>query len=116
MNVQHNGAVGGMWTTGLCGCCEDPGSSCCWSGLVFCLLADIGISCLYSYRYRYKLRQQYKLPESPCGDCLVHWCCTPCAVCQEHRELKNRGIDPSKGWEVVSAMTPPEIATGMPRA
>ncbi|CAN1856529.1 Protein PLANT CADMIUM RESISTANCE 9 [Linum perenne] len=91
-------------------------AACCWSGLVFCLLADIGISCLYSYRYRYKLRQQYKLPESPCGDCLVHWCCTPCAVCQEHRELKNRGIDPSKGWEVVSAMTPPEIATGMPRA
>ncbi|CAN1158454.1 Protein PLANT CADMIUM RESISTANCE 12 [Linum perenne] len=138
MNTQHN--VSGEWTTGLCGCCEDPGScvktSCCpcitfgqnavivdrnntscfGSGLVFCMLANIGISCLYSYPYRSKLREQYKLPEKPCGDCILHWCCTPCVLCQEYRELKNRGLNPSKGWEAASAMAPPEIAIGMPRA
>ncbi|CAN1158452.1 Protein PLANT CADMIUM RESISTANCE 12 [Linum perenne] len=80
------------------------------------MLANIGISCLYSYPYRSKLREQYKLPEKPCGDCILHWCCTPCVLCQEYRELKNRGLNPSKGWEAASAMAPPEIAIGMPRA
>ncbi|CAN1751305.1 hypothetical protein LINPERHAP1_LOCUS4285 [Linum perenne] len=46
---------------------------------------------------------------------MLHWCCTPCVLCQEYRELKNRGLNPSKGWEAASAMAPPEIAIGMPR-
>ncbi|KAK9091506.1 hypothetical protein Sjap_024683 [Stephania japonica] len=39
------------------------------------------------------MRHQYHLQESPCGDCLVHFCCETCALCQEHRELKSRGYD-----------------------
>jgi len=30
-------------------------------------------------------------------DCLVHFCCETCALCQEYRELKNRGYDLSIG-------------------
>ncbi|CAI0400930.1 unnamed protein product [Linum tenue] len=139
-------APAGKWTTGLFGCCEDPGScvktSCCPcitfgqnavildrndttcfpSGLLFCLLAQIGVACLYSYPYRHRLREQYGLPEQPCGDCILHWCCGPCAVCQEYRELNNRDLNPSKGWEAHaarftngSAMAPPPVAQGMPR-
>ncbi|GKV19461.1 hypothetical protein SLEP1_g29722 [Rubroshorea leprosula] len=29
------------------------------------------------------------------NDCLVHFCCLPCALCQEYRELRNRGFDVS---------------------
>lgn len=58
--------------------------------LIFCVS---GCSCLYSCFYRTKLRSQYSLPEGPCPDCLVHCCCESCALCQEYRELKNRGFD-----------------------
>jgi len=43
------------------------------------------------------MRAQYDLPEAPCMDCLVHFCCEACALCQEYRELKNRGFDLSIG-------------------
>ncbi|KAK9049255.1 hypothetical protein SSX86_031778 [Deinandra increscens subsp. villosa] len=58
-----------------------------------------GCQWIYSCMYRSKLRQQYMLPEEPCNDCLVHCCCEWCAVCQEYRELKYRGLEPSLGWE-----------------
>ncbi|GFP83544.1 protein plant cadmium resistance 12 [Phtheirospermum japonicum] len=45
------------------------------------------------------MRQQYFLQESPCGDCVVHCFCDSCALCQEYRELKNRGFDMSVGWQ-----------------
>lgn len=41
------------------------------------------------------MRKQYMLPESPCGDCLLHFCCEFCALCQEYRELKHFGFDMS---------------------
>jgi hypothetical protein len=37
------------------------------------------------------------LVESPCWDCCVHFFCLRCALCQEYRELKNRGFDVSVG-------------------
>ncbi|PWA34330.1 PLAC8 motif-containing protein [Artemisia annua] len=39
------------------------------------------------------------LREQPCNDVFVHCCCEMCALCQEYRELKNRGFEPSLGWE-----------------
>ncbi|XP_030455368.2 cell number regulator 10-like [Syzygium oleosum] len=115
------GAVPGQWTTGLCGCFEDPSNcvitcccpcitfgqnaeiidrgatSCGGGGLIYYLLAYFGVACLYSCSYRTKLRGLHSLQEDPCADCLVHWCCACCALCQEYRELKNRGFDPSVG-------------------
>ncbi|KAI7735139.1 hypothetical protein M8C21_011010 [Ambrosia artemisiifolia] len=64
---------------------------------LLCLLT--GCECIYSCMFRSKLRQQYNLPEEPCNDLCVHWCCKPCAHCQEYRELKHRGFEPSLGWE-----------------
>ncbi|XP_027098295.1 protein PLANT CADMIUM RESISTANCE 2 [Coffea arabica] len=114
----------GSWSTGLCDCFSDVPNCCmtCWcpcitfgqiaeivdegstscgaSGALYGLLAYFtGCACIYSCFYRTKLRQQYMLPESPCGDCLVHFCCDSCALCQEYRELKNRGFDMSIGWQ-----------------
>ncbi|XP_010265360.1 PREDICTED: cell number regulator 2-like [Nelumbo nucifera] len=111
------------WSTGLCDCCDDFSSCCltCWcpcvtfgriaeivdrgstscgvSGALYTLiLCMTGCSCLYSCFYRSKLRGQFFLEESPCTDCCVHCCCGECALCQEYRELKNRGFDMSIGW------------------
>ncbi|AES90189.2 putative PLAC8 motif-containing protein [Medicago truncatula] len=111
-----------QWSTRLCRCLDDPGiclvtcfcpcvtfgmiaeivdkgnSTCTCDGTIYgALLAVTGLACLYSCYYRSKLRAQYDLPEAPCMDCLVHFCCETCALCQEYRELKNRGYDLSIG-------------------
>ncbi|OVA20318.1 Uncharacterized protein family Cys-rich [Macleaya cordata] len=49
-------------------------------------------------KYRKKLREKYNL-EKPIGDSVSHIFCPCCALCQEFRELKNRGLDPSLGWK-----------------
>ncbi|KAL4637865.1 hypothetical protein ACB092_03G108200 [Castanea dentata] len=70
--------------------------------------------------------RQYKLEESCCGgvgDCMVHFCCEQCALCQEYRELKHQGFDLSIGWQGnveqrtkgVMTATAPGIQGGMNR-
>ncbi|ERM94041.1 hypothetical protein AMTR_s00010p00034340 [Amborella trichopoda] len=135
------------WSTGLCDCCEDPANCCitCWCpcitfgqiaeiadrGITSCgvsgslyglMLLIVGCACCYSCFYRSKLRSQYNLSKSPCADCLVHFFCEGCALCQEYRELKARGFDMSIGWignmekqtRGVTTM-PPSMAGGMTR-
>nr|DAD35732.1 TPA_asm: hypothetical protein HUJ06_006372 [Nelumbo nucifera] len=111
------------WSTGLCDCCDDVPLCCitCWcpcitfaqiseiidkgtsscgmNGAIYTIIAYFtGCACLYSCFYRTKLRHQYSLQESPCGDCFVHFCCESCALCQEYRELKSRGFNMAIGW------------------
>ncbi|KAL3510527.1 hypothetical protein ACH5RR_029928 [Cinchona calisaya] len=113
----------GNWSTGLCDCCSDCSTCCltCWlpcvtfgqvaeiidqgstpcvasAGIYGLLCYFTGCACIYSGFYRTRLRKQYMLPESPCSDFLVHCCCECCALCQEHRHLKNQGFDMSTGW------------------
>ncbi|KAK4595191.1 hypothetical protein RGQ29_013572 [Quercus rubra] len=114
----------GQWSTGICGCFEDV-TSCfvtCWCPCItfgriaeivdqggiscfratrncYCLahLLGIGACALYTCTYRSKLRAHYSLPPKPGPDICVHCCCLYCALCQEYRELKNRGLDPEGG-------------------
>ncbi|KAF3432143.1 hypothetical protein FNV43_RR26882 [Rhamnella rubrinervis] len=111
------------WSTGLCDCFSDVRNCCitCWCPCVtFGQIAEIvdkgssscGVNgalytliycvtcfgCLYSCFYRSKMRQEYALKEDPCGDCCVHCFCESCALCQEYRELQNRGFNMSIGW------------------
>ncbi|XP_059455056.1 cell number regulator 2-like [Corylus avellana] len=135
----------GQWSSGLCDCFQDS-SNCCVTcccpcitfgrvaeivdrgqttcacgGLIYYALAHLGCACLYTCTYRTKLRALYSLPEDPCGDCCVHFWCTTCALCQEYRELKSRGVDPTIGWVANAqkmnsgATTPPFVAPGMTR-
>ncbi|XP_004297458.1 PREDICTED: protein PLANT CADMIUM RESISTANCE 2-like [Fragaria vesca subsp. vesca] len=137
------------WKSGLLDCFSDP-KSCCltfWcpcvtfgqiaeivdkgstscgaSGALYALIAFVtGCSCIYSCFYRSKMRQQYSLEESPCGDCLVHCFCEACALCQEYRELESRGFNMSIGWhgnmdarnhQVAMGSVPPMVEGGMSR-
>jgi Cys-rich protein (TIGR01571 family) len=110
------------WSTGLCDCFDDCGNccvtclcpcitfgqvaeiidrgstSCGASGALYALVMLLtGCQCVYSCFYRAKMRAQYGLQEKPCADCCIHWCCEPCALCQEYRELKKRGFDMNLG-------------------
>ncbi|KAL5705758.1 Cell number regulator 1 [Ranunculus cassubicifolius] len=111
------------WSSGLCHCTDDPANclitcccpcvtfgqiseitnkgskSCASRGTVYALLLPTGFACLYSCFYRSKMRGQYHLEEAPCVDCLAHCCCEVCALCQEYRELKNRGFDMGIGYK-----------------
>ncbi|KAF0890416.1 hypothetical protein E2562_002798 [Oryza meyeriana var. granulata] len=95
--------------------------ACCASGTLYVLLSmATGFGCAYSCCYRSRLRAQYGLKEKPCGDFCVHWCCEPCALCQEYRELKSRGFDMSLGWQGNMekmgkgvATAPPQMHPGM---
>ncbi|MQM09632.1 hypothetical protein Taro_042503 [Colocasia esculenta] len=147
LQVESRIAANTPWSTGLCDCCDDVGNCCitCFcpcitfgqiaeiidrgstscgaSGALYTLILCLtGCSCLYSCFYRSKLRRQYGLAEGSCPDCIVHCCCESCALCQEYRELKNRGFDPVIGWQATMerqgpAVTfpPPVGAGGMTR-
>ncbi|XLR44488.1 hypothetical protein S83_029148, partial [Arachis hypogaea] len=75
---------------------DEGKSSCASQGCVYGLLMMVSCHWFYSCVYREKLRKKYGLASEPCCDCCVHFCCDPCALCQEHQELKLRGHDPSK--------------------
>ncbi|XP_021293048.1 protein PLANT CADMIUM RESISTANCE 2-like [Herrania umbratica] len=135
------------WSTGLCDCCSDVSNCCitCWcpcitfgqiaeivdqgstscaaSGALYGLLYWFpGCACIYSCSYRSRMRSQYMLEESSCGDCCTHFCCETCALCQEYRELKNHGFDMALGWQGNMARqqnqgmpTAPVVESGMQR-
>ena len=76
------------------------GAACTRSCVVYALLGvltGLQIQWLFSCGYRSRLREQYQLPEKPCDDCLVHCFCGHLALCQEYRELTNRGFDMPAG-------------------
>ncbi|KAM3699747.1 hypothetical protein ACB098_05G047800 [Castanea mollissima] len=54
-------------------------------------------------KYRTKLRKKYDLVEAPYTDVISHIFCPCCSLCQEFRELKNRGLDPALGWNGILA-------------
>ncbi|XP_057773095.1 protein PLANT CADMIUM RESISTANCE 8-like [Salvia miltiorrhiza] len=54
-------------------------------------------------KYRTKLRNRYGLVEAPYSDVVSHLLCSCCALCQEFRELKARGLDPALGWNGIVA-------------
>ncbi|RWR95804.1 protein PLANT CADMIUM RESISTANCE 2-like protein [Cinnamomum micranthum f. kanehirae] len=95
--------------------------TCCVSYVLLGMLTGLQLQWLLSCGYRSRLRDQYQLPEEPCCDCLVHFFCGNLALCQEYRELKNRGFDMRAGWhnqvemQTRGATTAPAVTTGMSR-
>ncbi|CAG9460367.1 unnamed protein product [Pedinophyceae sp. YPF-701] len=104
----------GQWTTGLCGCFEDCPTMCytlevpccvfgetanivledkgaCGCACYYCLCSYIGLCCIAHIPVRQRLKEKFGIPASG-GDCFVTTFCCLCAICQEARELKNRGI------------------------
>ncbi|CAF2074792.1 unnamed protein product [Rotaria magnacalcarata] len=101
------------WKEDLCDCCSDfpvccygwcctaclfgsnaeqiSGKNCCLMCCAYQILALCALYWVPHYYERQKLREKYNLKPNPsCGDCLTACCCSPCAICQEARELKAR--------------------------
>uniref|UniRef100_R7W4W8 Uncharacterized protein n=1 Tax=Aegilops tauschii TaxID=37682 RepID=R7W4W8_AEGTA len=84
-----------------------------WRTIFHALLTrSIGCNWLYSCTKRSSMRAQYNFQGSPYMDCFVHMCCESCALCQEYKQLENRGFNMSKGWEgsnkITEGMAAPE--------
>ncbi|KAJ4896568.1 Protein PLANT CADMIUM RESISTANCE 6 [Raphanus sativus] len=111
------------WTSGLCDCMNDVENaiitcsfpfvtfgqiaevtdegttSCGMSGMLYLFICCLFMTpCVYSCTFRAKIRSKFGLPDAPAPDWITHCFCEFCALCQEYRELKNRGLDPSIGW------------------
>ncbi|XP_059281077.1 protein PLANT CADMIUM RESISTANCE 2-like [Lycium ferocissimum] len=112
------------WSTGICHCSSDTTTWCitCWcpcitfgqiaeivdkgttssttsAALYFLIGTFTGCACMYSCFYRTKMRKQFNLQGSTCGDCMLHFCCERRALRQEYRELQHRGFDMAIGWQ-----------------
>ncbi|KAK1264887.1 Protein PLANT CADMIUM RESISTANCE 8 [Acorus gramineus] len=117
--------IGLPWTTGLFDCHEHESNAvltaffpcvtfgqiaeilergqtrCSLGSLMYMMMAPAVCSCwILGSIYRGRLRQRYNLVEAPTEDWIAHAFCPCCALCQEFRELKNRGIDPSLGKQM----------------
>ncbi|KAG1335072.1 protein PLANT CADMIUM RESISTANCE 7-like [Cocos nucifera] len=133
--------VGNPWTSGLFDCEQNSTNAvmtaffpCVTFGLIAEILDEGQTSCtlgsfmhglllpvlscsILGASYRQKLRFKYNLVQAPAEDWSVHLFCPCCALCQEYRELKNRGIDPSIGWmgylarQQEANMVPPVVHT-----
>eukprot|EP01064_Diplonema_japonicum_P023379 TRINITY_DN337_c1_g1_i1.p2 TRINITY_DN337_c1_g1~~TRINITY_DN337_c1_g1_i1.p2 ORF type:complete len:167 (+),score=15.96 TRINITY_DN337_c1_g1_i1:70-501(+) len=74
-------ATKGEASTGInCPICI--GSICCMGGCP-CVVYE-----------RMKIRERYSIEGSPVKDALTTWCCMPCVLLQNHRELSIRGLPP----------------------
>ncbi|CAL5419140.1 unnamed protein product [Camellia sinensis] len=97
----------GEWSSGLCDCVATAFLPCVTMGkiahmvdrgtiyMIYIALGYAGCASMYGCTYRTKLRGLFGLPEGSIPDGLVHCLCCFCALCQDYRELKNRGADPS---------------------
>ncbi|XP_057420894.1 protein PLANT CADMIUM RESISTANCE 2-like [Lotus japonicus] len=137
------------WSTGLCDCFSnwsnccitfwcpcvtfgriaeivDRGSTSCGaSGALYALITSLtGFGWLYSCFYSSKMRAQYNLKGNDCLDCLTHFFCEPCALCQEYRQLEKQGFNMVLGWHgnveqqtqgVAMTSTAPTVEQGMNR-
>ncbi|KAF3335532.1 cell number regulator 6-like protein [Carex littledalei] len=62
---------------------------------------------IYTGLFRQSLQKKYHLKNSPCDPCAVHCCMHWCAICQEHREMKNRLSDNSAS--PMTVVNPPPV-------
>ncbi|WZZ18933.1 hypothetical protein YC2023_112022 [Brassica napus] len=115
MEVKGKPQADGEWSTGFCGCCSDCSSSCCATGALYMLsmYTVFGSACI-SCKYRTKMRKQYNLKGSECGDYLKHFFCELCALTQTYRELTKRGFDVPLGWDGNVARHNAGVAMGAP--
>lgn len=120
--------VGSPWSTGLFDCHEDQTNAvmtaffpCVTFGQITEVLDAGELSCplgsfiyllmmpalcsqwVMGSKYRAKLRRRYGLVEAPYQDVVSHIFCSCCSLCQEFRELRNRGLDPALGWNGILA-------------
>ncbi|KAG7014069.1 Protein PLANT CADMIUM RESISTANCE 8, partial [Cucurbita argyrosperma subsp. argyrosperma] len=101
---QANAVRGTVWSSGLFDCHEDETNACPLGSLIYALMMPALCSqWVMGSSYRKRLRERYNLVEAPYTDIISHVFCPCCSLCQEFRELRKRGLDPSLGWNGILA-------------
>ncbi|KAI4354763.1 hypothetical protein L6164_003604 [Bauhinia variegata] len=62
---------------------------------------------IYTGLFRQALQKNYHLKDSPCDPCMVHCCMHWCAICQEHREMRNHLSDNADDLSTTITNPPP---------
>ncbi|KXZ50626.1 hypothetical protein GPECTOR_15g310 [Gonium pectorale] len=70
------------------------GGNCVGACAAYTGLYLLGFPCLLQLMSRNNLRMKYGIGGDPCSDFCISWCCAPCGMCQEYRELVIRGHKP----------------------
>ncbi|KAF6150235.1 hypothetical protein GIB67_000109 [Kingdonia uniflora] len=72
----------------------------------FCIIMFIMFDypCICSCIFRANLRSTYNINGSYWGDICIYSFCEPCTLCQEYRELKNRGFGMELGMFILNIM------------
>ncbi|KAF8400822.1 hypothetical protein HHK36_014124 [Tetracentron sinense] len=76
---------------------DNGSTSCVTGGMLYLVLVVVVCHWNIGFRYRQRIRKAYNLSETPVTDRLAHIYFPACALCQEFRELKHRGLDPFLG-------------------
>ncbi|XP_078173940.1 cell number regulator 6-like [Carex rostrata] len=71
------------------------------------LICGWNVFSMYTSTGRDNLQKKFHLKNSPCDSCLVHAFMHPCAICQEHREMKRLIIDDTVNEDTV--IDPPSV-------
>ncbi|KAL7410583.1 hypothetical protein BDY24DRAFT_344007, partial [Mrakia frigida] len=64
---------------------ESMNGDCCAYG---CLQVSFGLGWVLAFANRADIRNRYRIESTALNDLLTHWCCTPCALTQESREIE----------------------------
>eukprot|EP00759_Apiculatamorpha_spiralis_P017972 PhF_6_TR24079/c0_g1_i1/m.33652 len=104
--------LGAPWDVGLCDCLAEP-LLCCQAmtcpgciiayqrsvlNFASCSIVDAMIMCVLlpccNSVVRAEVRTKYGIQGTPLEDAALSWCCTWCAITQQHRTLTLRGDKP----------------------
>ena len=81
------------------------------------LSALIHFGSCYACTIRTKVRAKYNIAGGGCNDCCIHYCCGPCAVCQEYTHCKKMITGGGVAAMAVAApMAPVAVAAPMVEA
>eukprot|EP00899_Mesostigma_viride_P020822 jgi/Mesvir1/28741/Mv19709-RA.1 len=88
------------------------GMPCAVAAAIYVLLLHIfGANCLFTCKYRGKIRHKFGIPGSTGEDIILHCCCGPCARLQEARELKVHGMTQPNSLNSGAVQVPPPAQT-----
>ncbi|KAJ9190215.1 hypothetical protein P3X46_001441 [Hevea brasiliensis] len=103
--LGNNMVLGHPWTTGLFDCHEYQ-TNAIMTAFFPCVTFGQIVEVLDERELKQNCWRIYNLVEAPYTDVISHFFCPFCSLCQEFRELRNRGLDPwilMMGWNGILA-------------